>query len=84
VDLYWENEATHQWIDTLNVPVELLSVDDYHSLFIDAGFVSIRDERLFDPSPVPANYTGNSFKSREDYEAYKRTGSLMMTGEVAQ
>jgi len=84
VDLYWENEATHQWIDTLNVPVELLSVDDYHSLFIDAGFVSIRDERLFDPSPVPANYTGSSFKSREDYEAYKRTGSLMMTGEVAQ
>ena len=84
VDLYWENEATHQWIDTLNVPVELLSVDDYHSLFIDAGFVNIRDERLFDPSPVPANYTGSSFKSREDYEAYKRTGSLMMTGEVAQ
>jgi len=24
-------------IDTLNVPVELLGVDDYRSLFIDAG-----------------------------------------------
>src|SRR2546423_891787 len=46
VDLYWENEATHQWIDTLNVPVELLSVDDYHSLFIDAGFTNVRDQRL--------------------------------------
>src|SRR5207245_2806736 len=75
VDLYWENEATHQWIDTLNVPVELLSVDDYHSLFIDAGFVNIRDQRLFDPTPIPENYTGSSFKSREDYEEYKRTGS---------
>jgi arsenite methyltransferase len=84
VDLYWENEATHQWIDTLNVPVELLSVDDYHSLFIDAGFVNIRDERLFDPTPIPDNYTGSSFKSREDYEEYKRAGSLMMSGEVAQ
>ncbi len=84
VDLYWENEATHQWIDTLNVPVELLSVDDYHSLFIDAGFVNIRDERLFDPTPIPENYTGGSFKSREDYEEYKRVGSLMMSGEVAQ
>src|SRR5207244_5971809 len=42
VDLYWENEATHQWIDTLNVPVELLNVDDYRSLFIDAGFTNIR------------------------------------------
>src|SRR5207237_320314 len=68
VDLYWENEATHQWIDTLNVPVELLSVEDYHSLFIDAGFVKIRDQRLFDPTPIPDNYMGSSFKSREDYE----------------
>ena len=84
VDLYWENEATHQWIDTLNVPVELLSVEDYHSLFIDAGFVNIRDDRLFDPTPIPDNYTGSSFKSREDYEEYKRVGSLMMSGEVAQ
>ena len=84
VDLYWENKATHQWIDTLNVPVELLSVDDYHSLFIDADFVNIRDERLFDPTPIPENYTGSSFKSREDYEEYKRAGSLMMSGEVAQ
>lgn len=81
VDLYWENEASHQWIDTLNVPVELLSVDDYRSLFIDAGFVNIRDERLFDPTPVPEDYTGSSFKSREDYEEYKRTGSLMISGE---
>ena len=83
VDLYWENEATHQWIDTLNVPVELLSVDDYRSLFIDAGFENVRDERVFDPTPVPANYAGSSFKTREDYEAYKRSGSLMISGEVA-
>ncbi len=84
VDLYWENEATHQWVDTLKVPVELLSVDDYRSLLTDAGFVSIRDERLFDPTPIPENYTGSSFKSREDYEAYKRAGSLMISGEVAR
>src|SRR5437870_2713735 len=29
VDLYWENEASHQWIDDLKVPVELLSMDVY-------------------------------------------------------
>ncbi len=83
VDLYWENEATHQWIDTLNVPVELLSVEDYRGLFIDAGFENIRDERLIDPTPIPENYTGSSFKSREDYEAYKRAGSLMISGAIA-
>ncbi len=82
MDLYWENEATHQWIDTLKVPVELLSVDDYRSLFIDAGFVSIRDQRLFDPTPIPDSYTGGSFQSRADFEEYRRAGSLMVSGEV--
>jgi ubiquinone/menaquinone biosynthesis C-methylase UbiE len=80
VDLYRENEPTHQWIDTLKVPVELLSIEDYRSLFIDAGFESIKDQRIFDPRPVPDDYTGGSFKSREDYEEYRRQGSLMMSG----
>src|SRR5258708_12835472 len=81
VDLYWENEASHQWIAGLNVPVELLSVSDYRALFRDAGFVNIRDERLIDPTPIPEDYTPSSFRSREDYEEYKRTGSLMISGE---
>lgn len=82
VDLYWENEATHHWIDDLKVPVELLSVEDYQGLFIDAGFVNIRDQNLFDPTPIPENYTGSSFKSREEFEEYRRAGSLMVSGEV--
>jgi ubiquinone/menaquinone biosynthesis C-methylase UbiE len=84
VDLYWENEATHQWIDTLNVPVELLSIADYRSLFLDAGFSNIRDERIIDPTPVPEDYAGGSFKSREDFVAYREAGSLMISGEVAK
>jgi ubiquinone/menaquinone biosynthesis C-methylase UbiE len=82
MDLYWESEATHQWIDTLKVPVELLSVEDYRSLFVDAGFISVRDQRLFDPTPIPDNYTSGSFKSRSDFEEYRRAGSLMVSGEV--
>ena len=82
MDLYLESEATHQWIDTLKVPVELLSIDDYHSLFIDAGFEKVRDRRIIDPRPVPDDYTGGSFKSREDFEKYRSAGSLMMSGEA--
>jgi ubiquinone/menaquinone biosynthesis C-methylase UbiE len=82
VDLYWENEATHQWIDTLKVPVELLSIDDYRSLFIDAAFENIRDERIIDPRPVPDDYTSGSFQSREDYVSYREAGSLMISGEA--
>jgi hypothetical protein len=82
VDLYRENEATHQWIDDLKVPVQLLSIEDYRLLFSNAGFAKIRDARILDPRPVPDDYTGGSFKSREDFEAYRRTGSLMISGEA--
>lgn len=82
IDLYRENKASHQWVEQLKVPVQLLSIADYRSLFADAGFVNIHDQRLFDPTPVSGKYTGSSFKSQEDYEDYKRTGSLMISGEV--
>ena len=82
VDLYWENEATQQWIDTLKVPVDLFSIDDSRSLFIDAGFENIRDERIIDPRPVPDDYTSGSFQSREDYVSYREAGSLMISGEA--
>ncbi len=82
VDLYWENEPTHQWIDTLNVPVQLLSTDDYRSLFIDAGFTNVRDARVIDPRPVPDDYSGGSFKTRDDFVEYRRAGSLMISGEA--
>ena len=84
VDLYWENKASHQWIADLKVPVQLLRIKEYRSLFVDAGFVNIRDQRLIDPTPIPENYKPSSFKTREDYEEYKRTGSLMVSGEVAR
>ena len=84
VDLYLENKPTHQWIDTLNVPVELLSTENYRSLFSDAGFTNVHDARVIDPRPVPDDYTGGSFKSREDFQEYRRAGSLMISGEVAK
>lgn len=82
VDLYLENEPSHQWIPTLKVPVQLLSIADYRSLLIDAGFVNIVDERLRDPTPVPDDYAGGSFKTREDFVRYRETGSLMLSAEV--
>lgn len=82
VDLYRENEPSHQWIPTLKVPVHLLSVPDYRSLLSEAGFVNIVDGRLHDPTPVPDDYAGGSFKTREDYLRYRENGSLMLSAEV--
>jgi len=83
VDLYLENRPSHQWIDQLKVPVQLLSTAQYRSLFGQAGFVNVLDRRLLDPTPVPENYSGGSFKSRADLIEYRASGSLMMSGEAA-
>lgn len=83
VDLYKENVPSHQWVDQLKVPVQLLSSADYRSLFERAGFVKVHDRRLYDPAPIPDNYGGGSFKTREDYVNYRESGSLMLSGEVA-
>ena len=82
VDLYWESEATHQWVDDLKVPVQLLSIAQYRKLFADAGFINVQDQRVYDPRPVPDDYTSGSFKSREDYVKYRAAGSLMVAGEA--
>ncbi|MBC7910523.1 MAG: methyltransferase domain-containing protein [Pyrinomonadaceae bacterium] len=82
VDLYQENEPSHQWIAQLKVPVQFLSIEQYHELFTAAGFVDVFDERLYDPTPIPEDYTGGSFKSRADYMKYREAGSLLITGRV--
>jgi len=66
----------------LNVPVELLGVDDYRSLFIDAGFTNIRDERLLDPTPFRKIILAARFRAARISWAYREAGSLMMSGEV--
>ncbi|MEP6569247.1 MAG: class I SAM-dependent methyltransferase [Acidobacteriota bacterium] len=82
VDLYQENAPSGQWIEQLKVPVQFLSIADYRSQFKRAGFVNVTDRRLYDPAPIPADYTGGSFKTRADYVTYKESGSLMVSGEV--
>jgi SAM-dependent methyltransferase len=82
IDLYLENIPSHQWIPTLKVPVHLLGIAEYRSMFEEAGFVNVRDQRIHDPRPVPDDYTGGSFQTREDYVQYREIGSLMLSGEV--
>ena len=84
VDLYQENRPSHQWIDKLNLPVQLLSSGEYRALFERAYFITVRAQRLYDPVPVPEDYCGGTFPTREDYVEYKESGSLMLQGEVAR
>jgi arsenite methyltransferase len=84
VDLYEENRPSHQWIQQLSVPVQLLSTAQYRSLLEQAGFGDVHDQRLLDPTPVPEDYSGGSFNSREDLVEYRRQGSLVVTGRAVR
>jgi arsenite methyltransferase len=84
IDLYQENAPSHQWIDQLNVPVHLLSIKEYRALFERARFVEMTDGRLYDPTPVPGDYSGGSFRTREDYFQYRKAGSLMLMGRAGK
>lgn len=84
VDLYQENKPSHQWIEQMRVPVQLLSIAEYYELFAQAGFVEIQDERLLDPAPIVEQYTGTSFRSHEDYLAYRKAGSLMLSARTGR
>ncbi len=84
VDLYEENKPSHQWVEQLQVPVQLLSSATYRSLFEAAGFVNVADRRVKDPAPIPDHYLAGTFKDREELIEYKQNGSLMITGEVVR
>ena len=81
VDLYQENKPAHQWMEFLKVPVQLLSTDEYQSIFARAGLIKVENRRLIDPTPVPDDYTAGSFKSRDDLVEYRKNGSLMLSGK---
>ncbi|MEO6392458.1 MAG: class I SAM-dependent methyltransferase [Pyrinomonadaceae bacterium] len=83
VDLYQENKQSLQWVELLNVPVQALSIAQYHELFSAAGFLQVEDRRLLDPAPPPAEYTGTSFGSLAEFLEYREQGSLMISGRVA-
>jgi arsenite methyltransferase len=82
IDLYLENTPSHRWIDDLKVPVHLFGIPDYRRMLEETGYVNVTDERLYDQTPVPANYSSSSFKNQEEYLRYKANGSLMLSGEV--
>jgi SAM-dependent methyltransferase len=82
LDLYEENEATHLWVERLDVPVHLLSADAWCDLLERAGFVAARHERVHDPRPVPETYEGRWFDGIEGLRSYREEGSLLLCADV--
>ena len=83
INYYRDNPHCHQWGKLLAVETHLLGADDWANLFCDAGFASVQHERVNDPSPSPATYSGKWFRDGEQWKAFKREGALLVHGQKA-
>jgi SAM-dependent methyltransferase len=80
INYYRDNPHCHQWAELLAVRTHLLSGDEWAELFRAAGFSDVIHERIADPSPSPATYTGRWFRDAEQLRAFKAEGALLVHG----
>jgi len=78
VNLFKENPYTHRWIDYLDVPVHLLSGDEYCAVANQAGFISCQTETIQDTSPVPETYSGKWYANADEMRASHAIGALLI------
>ena len=80
INYYRDNAHCHQWGDLLAVKTHLLSAEEWSEFFRGAGFGNVQHERIADPSPTPAVYTGRWFRDATELRAFKAEGALLVHG----
>lgn len=80
INYYRDNPHCHQWGPLFSIPAKLLSADEWAALFRDAGFMDVVHERIPDPTPTPAEYTGRWFRDAAQLAAFHREGALLIRG----
>lgn len=81
VNFFKENPYVHHWAQLLEVPVHLLSGDDYCRIAREAGFARCTHQTIPDPTPVPPGYRGRHYGDAETMRAARAIGSLLLVGE---
>lgn len=84
INYYRDNRYCHSWAKLLAIPTQLLSADEWASLFRAAGFVSVAHRRIIDPTPAPEVYTGRWFRDAAELAAFRREGALLVHGTKGQ
>jgi len=78
INYYRDNPHSHQWGALLNVPTQLLSAEEWKSLFRGAGFSAAAHQFIPDPTPNPETYTGRWFRDAKELAAFKAIGALLV------
>ena len=80
INYYRENLHSHQWSRHFSIPANLLSADEWETLFREAGFRDISHRRISDPTPAPEIYEGRWFKDATQLRAFREIGALLIRG----
>jgi ubiquinone/menaquinone biosynthesis C-methylase UbiE len=80
INYYRDNPHCHQWGSLLAVPTHLLSVEQWGTLFREAGLVEVEYHRIPDDTPAPEVYTGRWFRDAAQLRAFRQEGALLVHG----
>lgn len=80
INYYGDNKYSHQWAATLEVPVHLLSAEEWKQLFTEAGFHHVAHKFVPDPTPAPEVYNGRWFRNAAELRAFREMGGLLVFG----
>ncbi len=80
INYYRDNPYCHQWSKLIQIPMHLLSGDEWAKLFRSAGFSGVVHRRIVDPTPAPETYTGRWFRDAAELAAFRRDGALLVHG----
>jgi SAM-dependent methyltransferase len=77
-----ENIYSHNWAKYIDIPVQLLSADDYMAELSKAGFRTVSHRRIIDSTPIPEDWTPtNWFPTRQDQMKFQAEGALLLIAE---
>ncbi|MGB6481987.1 MAG: class I SAM-dependent methyltransferase [Candidatus Acidiferrales bacterium] len=80
INYFRDNPYCHQWAKLIQIPMHLLSGDEWAKLFRGAGFSEVVHRRIVDPTHTPEKYTGRWFRDAAELAAFRREGALLVHG----
>ena len=80
INYYRDNLYCHQWSALYSIPAHLLAAEEWAIFFRQAGFTSVVQRRIPDPTPTPEAYTGRWFRDAEELRRFREEGALLVHG----
>ncbi|HEY2384556.1 MAG TPA: methyltransferase domain-containing protein [Terriglobia bacterium] len=82
ISYYRENVYSHEWAKHIDLPVHLLSAEEYAAALKQSGFVSALHRRIIDSTPLPEDWKPTHwFPTRQDHLHFRAEGALLLSAE---